>query len=56
MFPTIPPEGSRTEAEMAEVPGVKVLDVYDYAPGPVEGVYAYTRESVQRNLYRIPLR
>jgi hypothetical protein len=25
------------------------------APGPTVDVYAYIRESVQRNLYRIPL-
>jgi Tol biopolymer transport system component len=57
MFPPIPPGGFRSEAEMAKVPGAKALDVfYDYASGPVEGVYAFTRESVQRNLYRVPLR
>jgi hypothetical protein len=54
MFPPVPPEGFRSESEMAKVPGVRVIDVYDYAPGPVDGVYAYTRESVQRNLYRVP--
>jgi len=56
MFPPVPSEGFRSESEMAKFPGVKVINVYDYAPGPDEGVYAYTRESVQRNLYRIPLR
>jgi hypothetical protein len=30
MFPSLPPEGFRPEAEMAKVPGVKVYDVYDY--------------------------
>ena len=56
MFPAIPPGGFRSAAEMAQVPGVTTLDVYDYTPGPSEGVYAFARESVQRNLYRIPLR
>ncbi len=56
MFPTIPPGGFRSEAEMAKVPGAKAFDVYDYAPGPTQDVYAFTRESVQRNLYRVPLR
>ena len=41
---------------MAKTPGARSYDVYDFAPGPVEGVYAFTRESVQRNLYRVPLR
>jgi eukaryotic-like serine/threonine-protein kinase len=55
-FPSIPPGGFRSEAEMAKTPGARLYDVYDFAPGPVEGVYAFTRESVQRNLYRVPLR
>jgi Tol biopolymer transport system component len=52
----IPPGGFRSEAELGQVPGATSLDIYDYAPGPSEGLYAFTRESVQRNLYRIPLR
>jgi len=56
MWPSIPPGGFRSEAEMARTPGSKSYDVYDFAPGPVDGVYAFTRESVQRNLYRVPLR
>ena len=56
MFPAIPPGGFRSAAEMAQVPGVTTFDLYDYTPGPSEGVYAFARESVQRNLYRIPLR
>jgi eukaryotic-like serine/threonine-protein kinase len=56
MFPSVPPGGFRSEAEMANTPGTRSYDVYDFAPGPTEGVYAFTRESVQRNLYRVPLR
>ena len=56
IWPAIPPGGFRSETEMANTPGAKAYDVYDFAPGPVDGVYAFTRESVQRNLYRVPLR
>jgi Tol biopolymer transport system component len=55
-FPSIPPGGFQSEAEMAKAPDVTSYDVYDFAPGPTADVYAFTRESVQRNLYRIPLR
>jgi len=54
-FPEIPPGGFRSEADLRQVPGVRVIDSYDVAPGPVPDVYAYSRETVHRNLYRIPL-
>ncbi len=56
MFPSIPAGGFHSEAEMAATPGATSYDVYDFAPGPAEGTYAFTRESVQRNLYRVPVR
>ncbi len=55
LFPPIPPGGFRSEAEIAEQPGVRLIDSIDVAPGPTAEIYAYTRENVQRNLYRIPL-
>jgi Tol biopolymer transport system component len=54
-FPLIPAGGFRSEAEIAKLPGVTVIDAYDVAAGPMPHVYAYSRQSVQRNLYRIPL-
>ena len=44
-----------SEAEMAKLPGVRMLPVADVVPGPTADIYAFTRETVQRNLYRIPL-
>jgi dipeptidyl aminopeptidase/acylaminoacyl peptidase len=41
--------------EMLKLPGVRVIDSSDVAPGRTADIYAYTRESVQRNLYRIPV-
>jgi hypothetical protein len=51
-LPEIAP-GGWTEAALAKMPGVPVIESADVAPGP--GVYAFSRETVQRNLYRIPL-
>jgi len=45
----------RTQAEIAKVPGVRVIDGFA-APGPKGDVYAYSRETDQRNLFRIPIR
>jgi hypothetical protein len=44
-----------SEAELAKLPGVRILPVPDVVPGPTADVYAFTRETVQRNLYRIPV-
>jgi hypothetical protein len=55
LFPSIPPGGFRSEPEIAALPGVRVIDAADVSPGPTPGVYAFSRLTVQRNLYRIPL-
>ena len=46
-----------SEAELAKLPGVRTIPVAaeDLVPGPTADVYAFTRATVQRNLYRIPL-
>ena len=54
MFPHIPPGGFRSQAEIASVPGTRIIDAFA-APGPTSDVYAFSRETVQRNLFRIPL-
>ena len=56
LLPAIPPGGFHSESEIAALPGVRVIDVGDVAPGPTPGTYTYSRQTVQRNLYRIPLR
>ena len=55
-LPDLPPGGFSTAAELAKVPGVVVIPSLDAAPGPTPDVYAFSRETVQRNLYRIPIR
>jgi len=54
MLPPIPTGGFRSEAEAARIPGARVINNSNVAPGPSPEVYAFTRETVQRNLYRIP--
>ena len=41
--------------EILKLPGVRVITTSDVAPGPTADIYAFTRESVQRNLYRVPV-
>ncbi|MBI3698713.1 MAG: PD40 domain-containing protein, partial [Acidobacteria bacterium] len=55
MLPAMPAGGFRSEAEIASLPRVRVIDNPDVAPGPTPDVYAFSRETVQRNLYRIPV-
>jgi len=54
-LPKLPPAGFASEADIAAVPGARLIDAADLAPGPTPDVYAFSRETVQRNLYRIPL-
>ena len=54
-LPFIPPGGFRTETEVAAVPGVEILPHGDLVLGPSPSVYAYSRVTTTRNLYRIPL-
>jgi Tol biopolymer transport system component len=54
-LPVLPPGGFQTASDLANAPGVEVIPSVDGAPGPRPGVYAYSRATVQRNLYRIPI-
>ena len=55
LFPPLPPDGFHSEEEIAKLPGVRVIEAADIFPGPTPETYAYSRQSVQRNLYRVPL-
>jgi Tol biopolymer transport system component len=55
MLPPIPDGGFRSLEEIAKLPGVRILETADLSPGPTSNIYAFSRESTQRNLYRIPL-
>ena len=55
LFPPIPAGGFHSEAEIARLPGVRVIDEADTFPGSTVGTYAFSHTTVQRNLYRVPL-
>ena len=55
LLPDIPSDGFRTEDEIARLPGVRIIEAADVAAGPTSRVYAFSRETTQRNLYRIPI-
>jgi hypothetical protein len=54
-LPKMPPTGFASAADIAAVSGARLIDADDPAPGPTPDVYAFSRETVQRNLYRVPL-
>jgi len=56
MLPDIPAGGFPSEAAIAALPGVRVIDSADIAPGATPAVYAFSHQTIHRNLYRVPLR
>jgi hypothetical protein len=56
MLPRTPEGGFKSESELATWPGVEVLPYGDLAFGPTPGNYVFSKITVTRNLYRIPLR
>jgi eukaryotic-like serine/threonine-protein kinase len=55
MFPAIPPGGFKSPEQIAGVPGVRTIDAADVNLGPTPDVYTFSREVIQRNLYRVSL-
>jgi serine/threonine protein kinase/Tol biopolymer transport system component len=56
MLPDIPAGGFPSEAAIAALPGVHLIDSADVGPGASPDVYAFSRQTIHRNLYRVPLR
>jgi Tol biopolymer transport system component len=54
-LPPIPSGGFRTEAEIAALPGVEIIPHGDVGPSPAPNIYVFSRETVSRNIYQIPL-
>ena len=55
-LPRLTPALVHNPAGWAKMPGVKVVEGINIAPGPDPSTYAYVKPSVHANLYRIPLR
>jgi hypothetical protein len=54
-WPRVPPEAIHNTTTWAKVPGVKIIEHTDIAPGPNPSTYAYIKPTVHANLFRIPL-
>lgn len=54
-LPPLPAGGFRSEEEIARLPGARMVDALRAIPSPLPGVYAFSRNTTQRNLYRIPI-
>ena len=54
-LPVVPVGGLKSAADLAKVPGVIVIDKFLVSPGNNPSLYAFTRTSVHRNLYRVPI-
>jgi hypothetical protein len=55
MFPPFPREGLHSERDVAKLPGARKVEG-GAVPGPSPDVYAFHRQTIQRNLHRIPIR
>ncbi|HUA18488.1 MAG TPA: hypothetical protein VMB25_07065, partial [Bryobacteraceae bacterium] len=55
-LPPLPASAVRDRAAWAKVPGVKIVDHDNIAPGLDPSTYAYIKTSIHANLFRIPLR
>jgi Tol biopolymer transport system component len=54
-WPQIPEGGFRSADDIGKLPGVRVIESSDATPGLTPETYAFSRESMQRNLYRVPV-
>ena len=54
VFPKLPPKGVASMADVTALPGAKSIDNF-VLPGENAVVYAFSRTTVHRNLFRIPL-
>jgi hypothetical protein len=55
IFPPIPAGGFHSDEEIARLPGARRIGESGLVMGPSSEVYAFSRSTIQRNLYRIPL-
>lgn len=52
-LPDLPAEGIRSEADLLALPGVRMVEQTDIAPGSNPSIYAFSRTLTHRNLYRL---
>ena len=56
VFPKMPEKGFQSKKEVAALPGARLLsDETNVFPGPDPSIYAFTKVTTQRNIYRVPV-
>jgi len=55
-FPNLPASGIRGLEDAAALPGARVIEEWNISPGLDPSVFAYTKTTLHRNLFRIQLR
>lgn len=55
MLPPIPASGFQSKDEVAALPGTRLILEPEAFPGPTPSIYAFTKVTTHRNIYRIPL-
>jgi eukaryotic-like serine/threonine-protein kinase len=55
MLPPIRPTGFRSKEDVAALPGARLITQQGAFPGPNPSIYAFTKVSTHRNIYRVSL-
>ena len=55
MLPPLPASGLRTEQDLKALPGARLIPEQGASPGLDPAVYAFTKVTTQRNIYRVPV-
>lgn len=54
-LPRIPKGGFKSDQDVAALPGARRIPQEPVFPGPRPDMYAFTRISIQRTIYRVPV-
>jgi hypothetical protein len=54
-LPRLPGSGLQSDRDLLALTGVQVIEAEDVFPGSSMAVYAFTRKTTHRNLYRISI-
>jgi hypothetical protein len=55
MLPPIPANGFQSKEAVAALPGARLVSEESVFPGPDPSIYAFTKVTTQRNIYRVPV-
>jgi len=55
MLPPIPAKGFPSKEAVAALPGARLVSEESVFPGPNPSIYAFTKVTTQRNIYRVPV-